>query len=165
MLPRPGGWLSRCCAYQGSFRKSSKSVVNSVVHIRESAYFSRLCRDNQGCYDNISIKNRDNSALQLAIYALLLPSLKMRSLVATLIYHFCRKNALTNKVSAFSRGWGRWIRTIVMQESKSCALPLGDTPIESFQCIIQQFKGKIKINFRRFACITEFESIDIFSFL
>lgn len=49
MLPRPGGWLSRCCAYQGSFRKSSKSVVNSVVHIRESAYFSRLCRDNQGC--------------------------------------------------------------------------------------------------------------------
>lgn len=50
MLPRPGGWLSRCCAYQGSFRKSSKSVVNSVVHIRESAYFSRLCRDNQGCY-------------------------------------------------------------------------------------------------------------------
>ena len=26
-------------------------------------------------------------------------------------------------------GWGRWIRTIGMQESKSCALPLGDTPI------------------------------------
>lgn len=25
-------------------------------------------------------------------------------------------------------GWGRWIRTIVVQESKSCALPLGDTP-------------------------------------
>lgn len=50
MLPRPGGWLSRCCAYQGSFRKSSKLVVNSVVHIRESACFSRLCRDNHGCY-------------------------------------------------------------------------------------------------------------------
>ena len=49
MLPRPGGWLSRCCAYQGSFPKSSKSVVNSVAHIRESACFSRLCRDNQGC--------------------------------------------------------------------------------------------------------------------
>lgn len=30
MLPRPGGWLSRCCAYQGSFLKSSKSVVNSL---------------------------------------------------------------------------------------------------------------------------------------
>ncbi len=26
-------------------------------------------------------------------------------------------------------GWGSWIRTNVMQESKSCALPLGDTPI------------------------------------
>jgi len=53
VLPRPGGWLSRCCAYQGSFPKSSKSVVNSVAHIRESACFSRLCRDNQGCWHNI----------------------------------------------------------------------------------------------------------------
>ena len=26
-------------------------------------------------------------------------------------------------------GWGSWIRTNGMQESKSCALPLGDTPI------------------------------------
>ena len=26
-------------------------------------------------------------------------------------------------------GWGRWIRTIGMTESKSVALPLGDTPI------------------------------------
>ena len=53
--------LSQCCmlvfglagfwtAYQGSFSKSSKSVVNSVAHIRKSACFSRLCRDNQGCY-------------------------------------------------------------------------------------------------------------------
>ena len=25
-------------------------------------------------------------------------------------------------------GWSGWIRTSVMQESKSCALPLGDTP-------------------------------------
>lgn len=39
VLPCPGVWLSRCCAYQGSFRKSSKSVVNSVAHIRESACF------------------------------------------------------------------------------------------------------------------------------
>ena len=55
MLPRPGGWLSRCCAYQGSFSKSSKSVVNSVAHIRESACISRLCRDNQGCcYKNFA---------------------------------------------------------------------------------------------------------------
>ena len=30
MLPSLGVWLSRCCAYQGSFRKSSKSVVNSL---------------------------------------------------------------------------------------------------------------------------------------
>ena len=26
-------------------------------------------------------------------------------------------------------GWARWIRTIGMQESKSCALPLGDSPV------------------------------------
>ena len=30
MPPSPGVRLSRCCAYQGSFRKSSKSVVNSL---------------------------------------------------------------------------------------------------------------------------------------
>lgn len=30
MPPSPGVWLSRCCAYQGSFLKSSKSVVNSL---------------------------------------------------------------------------------------------------------------------------------------
>ena len=30
MLPSLGVWLSRCCAYQGSFLKSSKSVVNSL---------------------------------------------------------------------------------------------------------------------------------------
>ncbi len=30
VLPSLGVWLSRCCAYQGSFRKSSKSVVNSL---------------------------------------------------------------------------------------------------------------------------------------
>lgn len=30
MLPSPGVRLSRCCAYQGSFLKSSKSVVNSL---------------------------------------------------------------------------------------------------------------------------------------
>ena len=29
-------------------------------------------------------------------------------------------------------GWGGWIRTTGMQESKSCALPLGDTPIFEF---------------------------------
>ena len=28
-------------------------------------------------------------------------------------------------------GWGSWIRTNGMQESKSCALPLGDTPINT----------------------------------
>ena len=30
MPPSPGVRFSRCCAYQGSFRKSSKSVVNSL---------------------------------------------------------------------------------------------------------------------------------------
>ena len=30
VLPSLGVWLSRCCAYQGSFLKSSKSVVNSL---------------------------------------------------------------------------------------------------------------------------------------
>ena len=30
MPPSPGVQLSRCCAYQGSFLKSSKSVVNSL---------------------------------------------------------------------------------------------------------------------------------------
>lgn len=76
MLSRPGGWLSRCCAYQGSFRKSSKLVVNSVVHIRESAYISRLCRDNQGCSENnymhLSSKSPQNhfsSELSLSAYS------------------------------------------------------------------------------------------------
>ena len=32
-------------------------IVNSVVHIRESACFSRLCRDNQGCYHNTRLGN------------------------------------------------------------------------------------------------------------
>ena len=37
--PCPGVWFSRCYAYQGSFLKSSKSVVNCPLHIRESACF------------------------------------------------------------------------------------------------------------------------------
>ena len=30
-------------------------------------------------------------------------------------------------------GWGGWIRTNEMLESKSSALPLGDTPSDEFQ--------------------------------
>ena len=36
---------------------------------------------------------------------------------------------LSDLIELATFGWGRWIRTIGMQESKSCALPLGDTPI------------------------------------
>ena len=41
------------------------------------------------------------------------------------------KKESERKLRSDSFGWGSWIRTNGMQESKSCALPLGDTPINT----------------------------------
>ena len=59
-------------------------------------------------------------------------------LILAYLFVFCPENEKTNFAlvdkSSFFHGWAGWIRTSGMTESKSVALPLGDSPIS--KCIL-----------------------------
>ena len=73
---------------------------------------------------------------------------------AAMIYQACGldKKIPRTKFSVFF-GWGTGIRTPVMTESESVALPLGDAPIFSTLCIIAEFFSVVNTYFQLFSKI------------
>ena len=65
-------------------------------------------------------------------------------------YHPNEKTKERSKSSLLFFGWGTGIRTPVMTESESVALPLGDAPIFSTLHIIAEFFSVVNTYFQLF---------------